>query len=381
MTDKRLLIGLTAGLALGLLAVGTAWPQQVTSAPATAPVATEQELTDRIFELANDPPPLPPGAQTTPLLQDQRRQQIIARRSELIALADKLLERHPRTGQRDRVLQLKMESMFRVATALGQDLAVLKRQAEQVLAAGPSPELATHAAFWKLQCDVITKRQQIAAAPKLTDEQRTEQFSDFLLGRLDGYVLAYPASEFAPAMFARLIEEAEGKADRTTADRYFQQLKKHHPNGMMTQMMTSWLKRQRAVGKPFELSFTSTDGRRIDLKKLRGRVILIDFWASWCMPCRASMPHLKELYGKYHTDGFELIGVSLDRSRFDMDSYLKTVELPWPIFFDVRAVGDLTAQWGVEQIPTYFVVDKKGLLRSTDARGQLDELIPELLAE
>ncbi len=375
MIDNRLLIGLTAGLALGLLAVGPAWPQQVTSAP----VAAEQELTARIFELANDPPP--PGAQTTPLLRDQRRQQIIARRSELIALADKLLERYPHTGQRDRVLQLKMESMFRVATALGQDLAALKRQAEQVLAAGPSPELAEHATFWKLQCDVITKRQQIATDPKLTDEQRTQQFSGFLLGRLDGYVQADPASEFAPAMFARLIQEAESKTDRAAADRYFQQLKKHHPNGMMTQMTTSWLKRRRAVGKPFELSFTSTDGRRIDLKKLRGRVILIDFWASWCMPCRVGVPHLKELYSKYHAKGFELIGVSLDRSRFDMNSYLKTVELPWPIFFDVKAVGDLTAYWGVEQIPTYFVVDKKGLLRSTDARGQLDELIPKLLAE
>jgi len=381
MTDKRLLMGLTAGLALGLLVVGPAWPEQLTTVPTTAPVATEQELTNRIFELANDPSPAPPGAQTTPLLQDQRRKQIITRRTELIALADKLLGQYPHTERRDLVLQLKMESMFRVATALGQDLSELKSQAEQVLATDPSPELASHAAFWKLECDVITKRQQIATDPKLTDEQRTQQFSGFVLGRLDSYVQVYPASEFAPAMFARLIQEAEGKTDRTTADRYFEQLKKYHPGGMMTQTVTSWLKRRRAVGKPFELSFTSTDGRRIDLKKLRGRVILIDFWASWCMPCRVGVPHLKELYSQYHAKGFELIGVSLDRSRLDMDSYLKTVKLPWPIFFDVKAVGDLTACWGVEQIPTYFLVDKKGLLRSTDARGQLDELIPKLLAE
>ena len=142
------------------------------------------------------------------------------------------------------------------------------------------------------------------------------------------------------------------------------------------------LKRQEAVGKPLDIQFTAFDGRQVDLSKMKGKVVLVDFWATWCGPCMGEVPHVKETYQKLHDKGFEIVGISFDQDKDALDKTLKEKEMTWPQFFDGEGWKNKFGQeFGINSIPAMWLVDKKGNLRDVDARGALDEKVSKLLAE
>jgi thiol-disulfide isomerase/thioredoxin len=146
-------------------------------------------------------------------------------------------------------------------------------------------------------------------------------------------------------------------------------------------------RRQHAsIGKPFDLEFTDAiKGTTVSIAGLKGKVVVLDFWATWCGPCVAEMPKMKELYAKYHDQGLEFIGVSLDQSKEQggLDKLKKFVaekEIAWPQYYQGKGwESEFSMSWGINSIPCVFVVDGEGKLYSVDARGKLEEMIPELL--
>jgi thiol-disulfide isomerase/thioredoxin len=137
-----------------------------------------------------------------------------------------------------------------------------------------------------------------------------------------------------------------------------------------------------AVGKPLELSFTAVDGTRIDLKDLAGKVVLIDFWATWCGPCVAEVPNLKKVYETYHPKGFEILGISLDDKKGHLLAFTKKHEMPWPQYFDGKHWNnEISFRFGISSVPTTWLVDKKGVLRYTDGRHQVESAVQRLLKE
>ncbi|RYG65352.1 TlpA family protein disulfide reductase, partial [bacterium] len=86
--------------------------------------------------------------------------------------------------------------------------------------------------------------------------------------------------------------------------------------------------------EPYALNGSTLDGKKLDLADYKGKVLVIDFWATWCGPCVAEIPKVKETYSKYHGEGLEILGVSLDRDKTKLTDYIKAKEMPWAQVYD-----------------------------------------------
>ena len=136
------------------------------------------------------------------------------------------------------------------------------------------------------------------------------------------------------------------------------------------------------VDKPLDIRFTALDGREVDLAKLTGRVVLVEFWATTCGPCIAEVPAVKAAYEKFHGRGFEVVAISLDDKESALRRFINDKTLPWPQHFDGKGWENKFAlQYGIFSIPTMWLVDKRGNLRETDVRFDLEEPIKSLLDE
>jgi thiol-disulfide isomerase/thioredoxin len=134
-----------------------------------------------------------------------------------------------------------------------------------------------------------------------------------------------------------------------------------------------------------DFTLSTLDEQKITLSNLKGKVILLDFWATWCGPCRESIPHLIQVYKTYRENGFEMIGISLDKGDATVvRNFVKSMDIPYPI---VMATEEVTRNYRVTSIPTTFFIDKEGKIReritgfnSTIAQ-QMNSKIADLITE
>ena len=137
-----------------------------------------------------------------------------------------------------------------------------------------------------------------------------------------------------------------------------------------------------AVGQPFP-AFAEKDlmGQPLALANFKGKIVLIDFWATWCGPCVAELPHVIAAYEKYHGKGFEIVGISLDKSRDALTAFIKEKNMPWVQYFDGLGWNNkLSSQLGIHSIPATFLLDGEGKIIAKDLRGDaLDQKLATLL--
>ena len=118
-----------------------------------------------------------------------------------------------------------------------------------------------------------------------------------------------------------------------------------------------------------EFTVKDNDGKEVTLASLREgkKYVLIDFWASWCNPCRKEIPNLKNLYKLYGDKGFQIVSISIDKKKAEWEKALEEEQLPWPNFLDETGVADL---YKVRFVPTMYLIDAQGTLVGENLRGQ-----------
>jgi thiol-disulfide isomerase/thioredoxin len=140
------------------------------------------------------------------------------------------------------------------------------------------------------------------------------------------------------------------------------------------------------LSKEVAVSGVTLSGRPLDVKDLRGKVVLVDFWATWCPPCRAEMPRLKRFFDQYHAAGLEIVGVSLDSKREDLADFVRRQSIPWPqLFFEDPAEqgwhNPLVARYDIHAIPHTLLVDQAGGIVADGLRGAaLEAAVEKVMA-
>ena len=138
-----------------------------------------------------------------------------------------------------------------------------------------------------------------------------------------------------------------------------------------------------AVGQPFPaFAEKDTSGQPLVLANFKGKVVLVDFWATWCGPCVAELPNVIAAYGKYHGKGFEIVGVSLDKDKAKLDAFVAEQKMTWAQYFDGQGwQNKLGQQYGINSIPATFLLDRDGKIIAKNLRGEaLDKKLASLLA-
>jgi thiol-disulfide isomerase/thioredoxin len=241
-------------------------------------------------------------------------------------------------------------------------------EAEKILAHTKTYELRRAAMFGKARALLSVRKVDPEAATRAVEE-----FLDFA-----------PKNPAGPSLLMELGLRLEDGSDRQKAA--YRRVIEDFPDSPRADTARGQLRRLDAVGKPFDLTFNDAiTGSEVSIKALRGKVVVVDFWATWCGPCVAEMPQMKKLYAEYKDKGVEFIGVSLDAPKEDggldkLKEFVANNEITWPQYYQGNHwASEFSTSWGINLIPTVFLVDQEGNLASSDARGKLEKMIPELL--
>ena len=135
---------------------------------------------------------------------------------------------------------------------------------------------------------------------------------------------------------------------------------------------------------PADFNAVDLSGKSWDVEALKGKMILIDFWATWCGPCLEQFPHLKDLYQRYHQKGLGILGINLDTAgRLDLEHNLRRHRIPWPQITDYRGFKDsLARSLGVTSLPTSLIFSPKENLTGINLSPEsLEDLIQGFFSE
>jgi len=126
-----------------------------------------------------------------------------------------------------------------------------------------------------------------------------------------------------------------------------------------------------AIGSdPKPIEVTTLDGKAVKLADFKGKVLLLDFWATWCGPCVGELPNVIATYKKFHPQGFEILGISLDQDEKALKDFLGSHEMPWAQFFDGKGwKNEVAVAYGVTSIPCTYLLDRDGKVYRQGLRG------------
>jgi thiol-disulfide isomerase/thioredoxin len=246
-----------------------------------------------------------------------------------------------------------------------------------------SPLLAENAAVATEMKNLVTQIQTKIRAHQSTAADLAPELKAFdaLLAKHSGE----QTEEVAQVLMMKAMLYSEVLKNETKGDQLLDQLMRDFPD---TKIAAS-VKRQAAArkiqtglvaGAAFpDFSVKDLAGKPLSVGGCKGKVVLVDFWATWCGPCVGELPNVLASYQKHHAQGFEVIGISLDKERETLETFLKKKGVVWPQFFDGQGwQNELAQKYGVNSIPATYLLDRQGKIIAKGLRG--DELEAAIVA-
>jgi len=290
---------------------------------------------------------------------------------EALHLVDQLLARFPETSFRDDALIIKLRGLAEFARVSPEKLAQLMMLNEEIAKGKPSERLAAENDFFAIQAFVYGARAE-EMPEALRIEGTTERYRAFLERHAN--------SPRRPVIYASLVRALVQAGNLTDARNVLQAFRAEFPKHPALRRAAGEVALADAVGKPYAFSLVSGEQGRIDGASLRGKVVILHFWASWSKPSLELATPLHELYDAFGEKELAIISVSLDTDKKRLEAALMRMKMPWTKYADLQGFkSPSVVATGIVAVPTVMVIDRHGILRSVGDGSDVTEVVRHLI--
>ena len=284
-------------------------------------------------------------------------------------------------------MKMKLVSALLAAAMMLSSGRILAAEAD-----GNAPEKPTGKATAKSDLQVLISKIQ-GRLSKLKEDERTENEFAAEMKEFDTLLEKYKGEktdDVAQILFMKAMLHLQVFDNAETGTKLVEQLKTDFPDtqqgknadqilgSLKAQAESKKVQKSLAVGAKFpDFDEKDLDGKPLSVANHKGKVVLVDFWATWCGPCINELPNVLKTYEKYHSQGFEIIGISLDQDKDKLTGFIDKKGMKWTQFFDGKGWGNkLAGKYGVQSIPMTYLLDGEGKIIAKNLRGEaLEEAV------